>query len=65
MKKLSDNGYQPFQFSFKNGLSAISAASYSNKSDADVAKNRLRENPEFSGSWVYDINTGLHRDTGR
>jgi len=65
MRRLSDNGYQPFQFNFRNGYVAVSAGSYNNKADADVAKSRLRENPAYYDSWVYDINTGLHRETGR
>jgi len=65
MKRLSDNGHHPSQFYFKSGLLVVSADSFSNKPDADAAKRRMQENPSFYDCWVYDVNQGLHRDSGR
>ncbi|MDR2586006.1 MAG: SPOR domain-containing protein [Prevotellaceae bacterium] len=64
MNRLSDNGYSPTQFIFKNGYFVVSAASFPTISEANALERQMKSNSTLFpyDSWVYDTSKGLHRD---
>ncbi|MCL2097427.1 MAG: hypothetical protein FWH23_01530 [Bacteroidales bacterium] len=63
MSLLRSNGYQPIEFSFKNGYACISSQAFNNMSDAfDAMSDMLRYNDFCPDDvWVYDTAEQLHR----
>lgn len=62
MARLSNSGFTPMEMRFRNGFSAISAASYDDYAEAYRDMCRFLERVPYApyDIWIYDLNQNLH-----
>jgi len=65
MAQLTHSGYKPVEMRFRNGLSAVSAASFDNYTEAHRSMRQLLERVPYTpyDVWIYDLRQNLHGGT--